>query len=182
MLDDKSIIFYIKDNNNKYKQDYKITTNDSCYTVIQTKDNEICYSEGNNSVYFYDLKEKKIKSKINNIISNKTIFRGFIMINKDLLLIPGINKISIININEYNIIKIIDEPNSGKIICVCMLIENILITGDSHKVIRLWKIEGDNLILISQKENIHNGGIYTLINIGDGHIASGSEDNLIKIW
>ena len=48
------------------------------------------------------------------------------MISKNLLLIPGINKISIININEYNIIKIIDVPNSNSIIGVCMLNDNIL--------------------------------------------------------
>ena len=106
---------------------------------------------------------------------------GFIMISKELLLIPGINKISIININEYNIIKIIDVPNSNSIIGVCMLNDNILFTGDSNGIIKQWKIEGNNLILISQKENAHNKDIKTLINIGDGHIASGSNDNLIKI-
>ena len=104
------------------------------------------------------------------------------MISKELLLIPGKNKISIININEYEIIRIIDIPNSNSIICVCMLNENILFTGDSYGIIREWKIEKDNLILISQKENAHNDEIYTLINIGDGHIASGSKDKLIKIW
>ena len=58
----------------------------------------------------------------------------------------------------------------------------ILFTGDSNKVLREWKTEEDNLILISQKENAHNRNINTLINIGDGHIASGSSDKLIKIW
>jgi len=124
---DKSIIFYNKDNNNKYIQDYKI-------------------------------------------------------ISKELLLIPGINKISIINIYEYEIIRIIDIPYSNSIIGVWILNYNILFTGDSNKVIREWKIEGDNLILISKKENAHNDYIKTLINIGDGHISSGSDDKLIKIW
>ena len=100
------------------------------------------------------------------------------MISEKLLLIPGYNKISILNINEYNIIKIIDVPNSNSIIGVCMLNDNILFTGDSNKVIREWKIEGNNLILISQK-NAHNGGtIKTLINIGDGHIASGNDESI----
>ena len=31
---DSSIIFYIKDNN-EYKQDYKISTDGSCYSIIQ---------------------------------------------------------------------------------------------------------------------------------------------------
>jgi len=104
------------------------------------------------------------------------------MISEELLLIPGENKISIININVYEIIRIIDIPNSNSIIGICMLNDNILFTGDENKAIREWKIEGDNLILISQKENAHNKSINTLINIGDGHIASGSDDTLIKIW
>jgi len=182
---DKSIIFYIKDNNNKYIQDYKIPINNNCCTVIQTKDNEICYSEykdNDSSICFYDLIKRNVKSKINNINLNGMIYEGFIMISEELLLIPGENKISIININEYEIIRIIDIPNSDLIIGVCMLNDNILFTGDSNKVIRQWKIKRDNLILISQKENAHNNEIDVLINIGDGHIASGSQDKLIKIW
>ena len=34
-----------------------------------------------------------------------------------------------------------------------MLNENILLTGDYNKRIIQWKIEGDNLQLISKKEN-----------------------------
>jgi len=183
---DKSLIFYNKDNNNKYIQDYRMTINGSCYTVIQIKDNEICYSEyikeNINDIYFYDLNQKKIKSKIKYVKTNGKIFMGLIMISKELLFIPGINKILIININEYNIIRTIDAPNSGKIIGACILNRKILFTGDENKKIKQWKIEGDNLILISQKENAHNKEILSLINVGDGHIASGSEDALIKIW
>ena len=66
--------------------------------------------------------QRKIKSKINNINSNGQIFEGFIMISKELLLIPGIKKISI------------------------MLKDNILFTRDSNGIIRERKSEGDNLI------------------------------------
>jgi WD40 repeat protein len=179
---DNSIIFYNKDNNNKYIQDYKLNTKGYCFSVIETKDNEICYSESHNTIYFYDLLQKKEISKINDINTNGTTLEGFIMINKELLLIPGINKISIININTHNLLKIIDVPNSNKIISVCKLNENILLTGDSNKAIRQWKIEGDILILNSIKENAYNIIIYSIIKIGDGHIISGSRDKLIKIW
>ena len=43
-----------------------------------------------------------------------------------------------------------------------MLNKNILFTGDSKGIIREWKIEGDNLILISQRENSPNDEINTL--------------------
>ena len=45
-----------------------------------------------------------------------------------------------------------------------------------------WKIEEDNLILISKKNIAHKYCIFTLLNIGNGHIASGSSDYSIKIW
>ena len=52
--DDKSIIFYNKDNN-EYKKDYSISTNGSNGPIIQTKDNEICYYENNkDTICFYN--------------------------------------------------------------------------------------------------------------------------------
>ena len=63
------------------------------------------------------------------------------------------------NINEYKLIRIIDVPNSNNIAGTCMLNENIIFTGDSESIIREWKIEGDNLILISKKEKAHNSCI-----------------------
>ena len=104
------------------------------------------------------------------------------MIRKDLLLIPGSNQISIININEYKLIRKIDVPNSNHITGVCLLNKNMLLTGDYSKIIRQWKIDGDNLILISKKEKAHDNYINVLLNMGNGLIVSGSNDNSIKIW
>ena len=179
--DDKSIIFYLKDNN-EYKIDYQISTNGPCYCINEIKENEICYSEGSgdSAICFYDINERKVKSSISNI--SKMDISPFIMISKELLFILGNNKISIININEYKLIREIKVPDSGWIRSACILNENIIITGDDKSTIREWKIEGDNLILISKKENAHNDWIITLLNIGNGYIASGSVDKLIKIW
>ena len=58
----------------------------------------------------------------------------------------------------------------------------MLLTGDGSNIIRQWRIEGDNLILISKKEKAHDDEIYDLLNLGNGHIASCSRDNTIKIW
>ena len=174
--DDSSIIFYIKDNL-KYKKDYQISTNGYCSNIIQTKDNEICYYEDNNStICFYDLLERKVKASISNIST-----WNMIMITKDLLLITGLNKLSIININNYKL-RIIDVPGTDWIRGVCMLNQNMLLTGDYINNIRQWRIEGDNLILVSKKENAHDNSLRVLLNLGNGHIASGSWDKTIKIW
>ena len=104
-----------------------------------------------------------------------------IMMTKDLLLITGKNKISIINVNNYKL-RIINVPEAGYIWGVCILNQNMLLTGDESKIIRQWRIEGDNLILISKKEKAHDDAITDLLNLGNGHIASGSWDKTIKIW
>ena len=104
------------------------------------------------------------------------------MITKDLLIIPGQNKISIINVNQYKLIRVIEVPDSSWICGVCILNKNMILTGDFSKIIRQWKIEGDNLILVSRKEKAHDYDINYLLNLGNGYIASASDDNSIKIW
>ena len=179
---DSSIIFYFKDNL-EYKKDYSISTDGRCSSIIQTKDNEICYSvSNNNKIYFYDLLNKKNINSISNISKMNERREWFIMISKELLVIPGENKISIVNVNEYKLVRIIEVPGSSWICGVCMLNKNMLLTGDYAEVIRQWKIERDNLILISQKDKTHDSDINVLLNIGDGHIASGSNDKTIRIW
>ena len=58
----------------------------------------------------------------------------------------------------------------------------MLLTGGQSKIIRQWRIEGDNLILISKKEKAHDDYISNLLNLGNGNIASCSFDKTIKIW
>jgi WD40 repeat protein len=180
---DETIKFYNIDDNNKYKLDYSINTNGFNGPVIQTKDNEICFYENTNSTLcFYDLLERKNITKINNISVSCFLFDSLVMMTKDLLLATGCDKLSIININLHNIIRTIDVSGSSWIHCACMLNENMLLTGDCNKRIIQWKIEGDNLQLISKKENAHEDSVCTLSKIGNGLIISGSRDNFVKIW
>lgn len=180
--DDLSIIVYSIDNN-KYKKDYHIKTISYCSCVIQTRENEICYyEEKENSISFYDLLKKRIIKKINNINEDLCGYNFLNLLTKDLLLSTGIKKLYIINVNEYNITRIINVPRSNEINVSCILTNNTLLTGDSNKSIKQWKIEGDNLNLISTKENAHDSAIYSLIKLGDGSILSGSSDGEIKIW
>jgi WD40 repeat protein len=179
---DSSIIFYHKDNL-EYKNSFKISTNGGCSSVIQTKDNEICYSEeNNNTICFYDLLEKKIKASLSDISKYNGVREWHIMMTKDLLLIPGENKMSIINVNHYKLIRVIEVSGSSWICGVCILNKNMILTGDYSEIIRQWRIEGDNLVLVSKKEKTHNSDINILLNMGNGYIASGSDDRSVKIW
>ncbi len=179
---DNSVIVYFKENN-EYLIDYQIPTNDRCISVIQTKNNEICYSEcANNGICFYDIIERKKKITINNINKRNDYVAKLFMITEDLLFVGGEDKISLINVNQHNLIRIIDVPGSSYINTLCMLNENIFLTGDSSNSIKQWKIEGDNLILIANKENAHDNYIHCLLYLGNNHFASGADDRKIKIW
>ena len=102
--------------------------------LIQIKDNEICYLEydGRNNLCFFDLLERKNITTIK-IIGLTTICDSLVMMTKDLLLVTGENKLSIININTHKIIKTIDASGSNWIKCTCLLSENMLLTGDDKK-------------------------------------------------
>ena len=175
---DCSFIVYSIDSN-KYYKDYQVVIDGGCFCIIQTKKNEICYN-GRNSIYFYDLLKKKIICKINNIKING--WNSFNMITKDLLLITGYELLSIINVNNYSLSRTISVGYSGSIYLSCMLNKNILLTGDEKRRIIQWKIEGDNLKLLSIKENVHSSSVFTLLKLGNGQILSGSGDGEIKIW
>ena len=104
------------------------------------------------------------------------------MINNDLLLIGGVNMIYIINVNEYKNIRQIDIPNSGYIFAIYKLNYNIIIIGDKNGNLMKWRIEKDNIILISKKENAHNDHIFVILNLFNRNIITSSRDNTIKIW
>ena len=175
---DSTIIFYINDKI-RYKKDYSFPISSSVENINQTKINEIVYSTLDKKINFFDLTERKIKSIIEDV--NFT-GNSFCMIKKDLLLIPGENIFNIINVDEYKIIRKINILDSGKIKGVCMLNSDIVITSDDSYTLIQWKIEGDNLILISKKEKTHYDDITIILSLENGHIATGSKDYKIKIW
>ena len=128
------------------------------------------------------ISKRNIKAFITGISKRNGTDEWLIMLNESFLAVPGKNIITIINVNLYKIVRIIKADYSGWIMGSCILNENILLTGDNNYYIRQWKIVEDNLLLISKKEYSHKGDINTLINLGDGHFASGSDGGTVKIW
>ena len=180
--DDNTIIFYFKDNN-QYTKDFNIKTNGYNGPIIQTKNNEICYYEDTNSALcFFDLQERKNITKINNISATYYTYDSLLMMSNDLLLAAGENKLTIININSHSIIRNIDVSGSSWISSACLLTDDIILTADDNHRIIQWRIQHDNLELISKKENAHDSSIRVLKKIGNGLIMSGDNNGEVKIW
>ena len=138
--------------------------------------------EGFDKICFFDFLKRKQKASISQISKRNQQDEWFNMLNENFLAIPGKNKITIINVKIYKITRIIEINGSDWILGNCRINENMLFTGDRNLTIRQWKIEGDNLILISKKEKAHTNGINVLLNMRNRLIASGSNDNTIIIW
>ena len=64
----------------------------------------------------------------------------------------------------------------------CLLTNDIILTADNNHRIIQWRIQHDNLELISKKENAHDSSIYVLKKIGNGLIMSGDHNGEVKIW
>jgi hypothetical protein len=104
------------------------------------------------------------------------------MITKDFLLLIEFEELIIINVNTHKVLRKIKVPDSGNIYASCMLNKYNFIFGDFKKNIQHWRIEDDNLKLISIKKTAHDGTIYALLLLRDGHILSGDSKGEIKIW
>ena len=149
---------------------------------MQTKENELCYSEKRDVghiIFFYDLLMRKIIAELNKFIISD--YNCFYMIYQNLLLITGIKILYIVNVDQHYLIRAINIPDSGPIYASCMINKNNILIGDK-KNIKHWRIEGDNLKFISTKENAHDNDIGTMLKLRNGHILSCSIDGEIKIW
>ena len=104
------------------------------------------------------------------------------MMSNDLLLAAGENKLTIININSHSIIRNIDVSGSSWIRPACLLTDDIILTADDNNRIIQWRIQHDNLELISKNENAHDSYIRVLKKIGNGLIMSGDGNGEVKIW
>lgn len=187
------IIYYEK--NNKYSEDYIFFINHDGFgnQIIQTKENEICYSkqkEKSNDIKkilcFFDLLERKQIKEIDICLCNGN--QSMNMITKNLLLLAQLNSFFLINIDQYNIISQIEvKENNSYFTCLSLLNENMILTGDTEGAIKQWKIEGNEITLFSSKHIAHNGRIDNLLKLGKGLILSCGRDNycycgVFKIW
>ena len=114
-------------------------------------------------------------------------FRILCMIEDDILCVGGCNSkgFYLIKISNHQIIKNILGPQ--RIYCIYECNDGLLLCSIKNEngncALVKYKYENENMNKIIEKEKIHNGDIYTCIELNDGTIASGgSSDYLIKLW
>ena len=108
------------------------------------------------------------------------------MIKEDILCVGGNNSkgFYLINISTHQLIKNILGPQEIHSINECydgLLLCSIKNENGNCAIVK-YKYENQDMKKIIEKEKIHEGNIYSCIELNDGIIASGGKDNLIKLW
>ena len=178
-----SIIFYLN-LNNKLDEDFIIKSNDNqigkYYEMLQVNPEEIVISGENDKIQFFEINSRKLKEIIN-------IYRDIhwspgnvlCMINEKCLCVGGQDKITLIDVYNKNIIR--EFIDNGIHQCILKLNDNILLTGKNNGDITQWKINENNLIIISKKGKAHQNTIREIIRFNN-LLISCSSDYSIKIW
>ena len=93
-------------------------------------------------------------------------------------------RIYLIKISNHQIIKNILGPS--EIYCIYKCTDGLILCSIRNKngncALIKYRYENENMEIIVKKEKIHDGNIYTCIELNDGTIVSGGDDTLIKLW
>ena len=175
--------------NNKFECTKTITfqnSNSSC-NIFKINENEfVTSSYGDKCLKFWNSNDYSNITTINNIETDWT--RSILcMIKEDILCVGGNNSkgFYLINISTHQLIKnILVGPKTIYSIYECFdgLFLCSIKNENGNCAIVKYKYENQDMKKIIEKEKIHEGSIYSCIELNDGIVASGGNDKLIKLW
>jgi len=175
-------------NDNKYECTKTITfqNSNSWCNILKLNENEFVTSSSDDKrLKFWNSNNYSNISTINNIEVD-FYFRTLCMIDKDILCVGGNNSkgFYLIKISTHQIIKNILGPQKIYSIYKCLnglFLCSIQNENGNYSLVK-YKYDNQNLNKIIEKEKAHEKEIYTCVELNDGTVASGGEDNLIKLW
>ena len=174
--------------NNKYECTKTINfqnSNSEC-NILKLNENEfVTSSYGDKCLKFWNSYDYSNISTINNVEVDWTS-GTLCMLDNDILCVGGNNSkgFYLIKISNHQIIKNILGPQI--IYCIYECYDGLFLCSIKNEngncALVKYKYENENMNKIIEKEKIHEGNIYTCIELNDGIIASGGVDKLIKLW
>ena len=176
----------IIDNNYECTKTINFLKSSSCCNILKINENEFVTSScGDKCIKFWNSNDYSNIATINNI-EVKWCFRTLCVINENILCVGGINSkgFYLINISTHQLIKNILGPQEIYSIYQCL--DGLLLCSIKNEngncAIVKYKYENEEMKKVIEKEKIHEGEIYTCIELDDGTVASGGDDKLIKLW
>ena len=161
-------------------------SNDYCIDILKLNKNEFVTSSSDDMcIKFWNSNFYTYITTINNIETNYG-YKIMCLLGNDILCIGGSQSqgFYLIQILTHQLIKNIIGPK--RVYCIHKCFDGLLLCAiiDKHKNHNLikYKYENQNLIKIIEKKNAHDEDIYSCVELNEDIIASGGEDNLIKLW
>ena len=184
---DKTMRIWNLSKKNIYKCDKIIeflNTNSSSDALILNKKEFITTSYEDHHIKFWDLENY---TNINNFTDIETSYPAALcLLNEKILCIGGVNSkgFYLIDIETHYLIKNIIAFKG--IYSVVKCIDNLFAFGvsdlNNKNSIVKYKYENGDFKLMFIKECAHNSSIWSIVELNDGTIVTGSADKTIKVW
>ncbi len=177
---DKCLKIWSKKNENEeYREVYKISESNYFNDILEIKPNEIIYDVYDTMIKFYNIKKKIEIKKIENLnLTSAGRGNSMIQMNKNTIVVGGDQKIYFFDINTYE--KIADIKYSYWIYSLLKINDESFIIGDKEG--NLCQFNFFTKKRISTKSKAHNSDkIYSIV-IFNNYLVSGGNQTIIKIW
>lgn len=175
---DKTINFYRSSlPYNQLSQNFRLKR--PAESIIQIKEKEILVACSIQECIFFDLINYQIISLFDQISCCGT--NGILQINKNTLIIGGLNTISILNINKFRFEKQIFGEDLGNVKSFLLVDNTNLIVGTENSGGSLLQIDLGNYEWKNIKRKAHNFAINSIIFANDSTIITCSNEEL-KVW
>ena len=177
---DKSLKIWSKKNENEeYREVYKISESNYFNDILEIKPNEIIYDVYDTMIKFYNIKKRIEIKKIENLnLTSAGRGNSMIQMNKNTIIVGGDQKIYFFDTNTYE--KIADIKYSYWIYSLLKINDESFIIGDKEG--NLCQFNFITKKRISTKSKVHNSDkIYSIV-IFNNYLVSGGNQTIIKIW
>ena len=150
--------------------------NDNIWDIINISNNRVCFGSEfkEKKFYFFHIQRQEIIYQLELCVSGKKKKKK---LNNNLIAIGTFQKIIILNVDNYQIEKILEE-NIDYYWCIYLLCDNSIICSNSGKKISQWNYETGEKI---SELDLHKD-VSSIIQIKNNVILTCSWDESINFW
>lgn len=130
---------------------------------------------------FFNLDNFQCNHTINDVQSSSR--NGMLEIDNDRIIITGFGSLIIVDTIDYSVVKKVEEPLFGIINAILLLPDSSLLIGCGQMEEKIFiQIEQEKFEFVSEKIEVHQSTINSLVSLSNHSFASCSDDKTIKIW
>ena len=153
---------------------------DNIKSIIQSNNKELLLSTtANNLINIWNLTTYMKETTITDI--EHGYHNSLIQIDDNRLVVGGRDKITVVSLKYYSIIKIIDESHLYYVDTVIYLGNDIVLCGNGEGGLILIDIQSEESKIVQKAQNSASD-IFGLINIDEGRVMSGSWNRTLTLW